>query len=378
MAILTTNGTQIGYRASNASEAAQVEKFRLVRFQYENGTVVFAIVKSGTSLSTTVTYVNDSSTRVTGSQYYELQTYVYGEWVCDRSTASFVYNTGAAPAVKVTSFTCELLDGLERLLNLTINITSNPSAGYYHITQRCYSDWVTTDYPFIDIATASVSGFNTGSQSADAYDDSTDYALDTIYDFWYENGDGARFMLTSSNTTQMIALYSPATCAGEYNGGVIVEGWVSDTDFKGYSTCFNVAFTETRVIKRGKVETIGSQYPFVISHAAPNYHQGKLTALFMMPESAARGYGYHYGAERNANAQYRDELVDFLTDGNPKIIRYRDGRRRLVLISEDSIEYSPGETDDMTEISFSWVEIGNINSEEDLREAGFGGGTFVE
>ena len=62
--------------------------------------------------------------------------------------------------------------------------------------------------------------------------------------------------------------------------------------------------------------------------------------------------------------------MDFISDSIPKILKLPDGRLWLVQVTPGSADTANTTYNDR-EISWSWVEIGNVNSEEDLYYLGF-------
>ncbi len=57
--------------------------------------------------------------------------------------------------------------------------------------------------------------------------------------------------------------------------------------------------------------------------------------------------------------------MDFIADGIPKILKLFDGRIWLVQTTPNPSDTAE-ESYNNRYITFTWVEIGNINSEEDL------------
>ena len=133
------------------------------------------------------------------------------------------------------------------------------------------------------------------------------------------------------------------------------SGYVTDLDVeKG---------TITRNKQTSTVTTLSSKYPYVISNGVANFDSGKFSMMFL-PKDDTKEYTT-VGAY-----QYREEIKEFLNDGKPKILKLGDGRTWMIMII-DSLDEDNGSIDGYVHISFSWVEIGNVESSVDLYENNF-------
>lgn len=121
----------------------------------------------------------------------------------------------------------------------------------------------------------------------------------------------------------------------------------------------------TRNIPSSNVELLNSKYPIFVRNTIANYDTGTCKGSFVpfIDEKACelaydRGHDYQ-------RIKYQKDFMNFLCDGVPKILKMPDGRMWI-------IQVTPNPTDTANviynnrEISFSWVEIGDVNSEEDL------------
>lgn len=63
-------------------------------------------------------------------------------------------------------------------------------------------------------------------------------------------------------------------------------------------------------------------------------------------------------------------MIDWLTNGSPKILKIEDGRIWMVVVSSD-VKASNSEHPDKVTLSFDFTEVGNVNSNDDMLNNGF-------
>ena len=118
----------------------------------------------------------------------------------------------------------------------------------------------------------------------------------------------------------------------------------------------------TRNIPSSTVELLNSRYPVFVRNTISNYDTGSCTGSFVPLENCEFLYDKEHDYQR---IQYQKEFMDFISDGIPKILKLPDGRAWIIQVTSN-----PTDTADTVynnrNISFSWVEVGDINSEEDL------------
>ena len=96
------------------------------------------------------------------------------------------------------------------------------------------------------------------------------------------------------------------------------DTYIVDKD-KSYRLGFNMSYGGSeRVTHNGIFEPIGSQYPIVVSNGATNYEKGSLNALIMTDKGVDN-------LNRREEMEYRKELINFLTNGKPKILKNGSG-----------------------------------------------------
>lgn len=103
---------------------------------------------------------------------------------------------------------------------------------------------------------------------------------------------------------------------------------------------------------------LNSRYPVFFHSGKGNYDSGSVDGKFYDLDEACqiiedKGYFYKKG------------LMDFLTDGDPKILKHPDGRIWLAQVIP-----SPTDSADITyqfrNIEFQWIEVGEHDSNEDM------------
>lgn len=112
------------------------------------------------------------------------------------------------------------------------------------------------------------------------------------------------------------------------------------------------------------VETFHSKYPFAFKNGETNYSSGSASGMFVPIVDKCK---FIFANENSNNAvwKYRQEFREWLCNGKPKILKYYDGRTKLVSINE-TVTDDDGEYNDKNITTFNWTEIGDITSTDDL------------
>lgn len=121
----------------------------------------------------------------------------------------------------------------------------------------------------------------------------------------------------------------------------------------------------TRNIPSSTVELLNSKYPIFVKNGKANYDTGSCRGSLVplaKEESCQLAYDSQYDYQR---ITYQKEFMDFICDGAPKILKLPDGRRWIVQVTPNPSD-TANQTYNNREISWNWVEIGDVNSEEDL------------
>lgn len=131
-----------------------------------------------------------------------------------------------------------------------------------------------------------------------------------------------------------------------------------------YGTLFDIGKINISRTHEGVLFKLNNQkYPVYASNTKANYEIGEASGYFVEIDS------YSNKLLSKESNDYRHDIIDFLTDDKPKILKNYDGRIWLVNIH--------GEVKDDVEghylhriITFPWTETGDYNSEKDLYNAG--------
>ena len=116
----------------------------------------------------------------------------------------------------------------------------------------------------------------------------------------------------------------------------------------------------------GVFEPLGRKYPVVVSNSLINYETGSFTGT-VLPNDFLENHNFNALDMVNE----RKELLDFLTNKNAKILKDWNGNIWLIIIvNNPSISFQTNTSMKLADVSASWVEIGDYNSQKDLYEAG--------
>jgi len=107
------------------------------------------------------------------------------------------------------------------------------------------------------------------------------------------------------------------------------------------------------------VNTLGRTYPYIVGNSQNNYYSGTVIATFIELNQSTRDWNVSTGWK------YRRELMEFLQNSRPKILKYLDGRMWLVNIMDATTEQASEHIDAPT-TTFTWTEIGDCESVQDM------------
>lgn len=152
--------------------------------------------------------------------------------------------------------------------------------------------------------------------------------------------------------------YSSAAVKSEFSGMFIIEGesYLHTDITDGFCNT-------TRNIPSTNVELLNKKYPVFIKNSIANYDTGTCVGSFITDECDIENSQSQ--SQNYSRVVFQRSAMDLISDGIPKILKLNDGRIWLVQVT-------PNPTDTASEsyanrnVSFSWIEIGDVNSEEDL------------
>lgn len=125
----------------------------------------------------------------------------------------------------------------------------------------------------------------------------------------------------------------------------------------------------TRNIPSSNVELLNRRYPIFVRNTIANYDTGNCKGSFVPLDEDSCEFGYD-SEQDYWRIKYQREFMDFICDGIPKILKLQDGRLWLIHVTPNPTDTANQQYNDR-EISWSWVEVGDVDSEEDLYYLGF-------
>lgn len=125
----------------------------------------------------------------------------------------------------------------------------------------------------------------------------------------------------------------------------------------------------TRKIPSSVVELLHHKYPIFVRNTIANYDTGTCKGSFVPLEEESCQFSYDREKDYQ-RVRYQKDFMDFVSDGIPKILKMPDGRLWLIQVTPDPADTANQQYNDR-QITWSWVEVGDVNSEEDLYYLGF-------
>ena len=122
----------------------------------------------------------------------------------------------------------------------------------------------------------------------------------------------------------------------------------------------------TAVVPNSVIETMWDRYPTVIRNTEANYETIQLTASFIEGDITCDTDW----DDEVKNMEYSRRAYDFLRNDKPKILKATDGRIWLVYVTTPPTDAGDTNTG-LRKLTFTCTEIGSMNSEADLWDAGF-------
>lgn len=131
-----------------------------------------------------------------------------------------------------------------------------------------------------------------------------------------------------------------------------------------YPLIYNIGFGDvTKNISANVINTLSGQYPITV-YGNSDYRSGNVKCLLVTEESTTGMI--NVGTEK----VLRNNIEQFLSNKKPKVLKYADGTYMLVNVSDNFI-LTPNENLLGTyELTFNYVEIGDVNDIETLSKYG--------
>lgn len=140
--------------------------------------------------------------------------------------------------------------------------------------------------------------------------------------------------------------------------------YITDKDCL-YGTIYDVDGCDTsRNMSAQTLELLNSKYMSVVSNSSLNCDSGSITGTFLKIDCDDNS------VDRNGGLQYRNDVKDRLANHKPLILKIYDGRIWMINVT-GNISDTQGGHYDIRQISFEWVEIGDVNDMRTLYNYGF-------
>ena len=147
----------------------------------------------------------------------------------------------------------------------------------------------------------------------------------------------------------VIVLADSETPGGTASLTVRTRGISIAENDRAYIALFNTSYTHQRNFPFAQVVPYYSRYPHIVQNGTMNYESGSAEGFFN-PIGDGCQIAMKYG-------DYERELVDFLSDGIPKMLTTQDGRGWYVEISSPVTHHADG-VNGVVSAQFDWVEVG--------------------
>ena len=179
----------------------------------------------------------------------------------------------------------------------------------------------------------------------------------TFLDFTARGNKKYKYALVPLMATGLEGAYVTNEVDSKFDGLWVCEQGV------GYNIILDLDMSTTLNQVTSTVQTIGRRYPYVNKYGKANYYSGEFSGTFVHMNTRTCDIDIDNGVE------YREMIEEFLTNGNPKIIKHMDGRIWLAAIT-DTIDKNEGDWYKLPIQTVHFVEIGKHDSSTDLYYAG--------
>lgn len=140
--------------------------------------------------------------------------------------------------------------------------------------------------------------------------------------------------------------------------------YVTDKDCL-YGTIYDLDGGDTSCeISSQTLELLNSKYMNVVSNSELNCDSGSIIGTFIKMDENCKHI------DLNSSLQYRNEFKNRLANHKPLILKIHDGRIWIINVTGGINDTKKGHPD-LRQISFEWVEIGDINDMKTLYRLGF-------
>lgn len=166
--------------------------------------------------------------------------------------------------------------------------------------------------------------------------------------------------------------YSVSSYLNDIENSYVVKNIFSD--FDGYyitdkdclyGTIYDLDGCDTsRNMSAQALELLNSKYMHVVSNSSLNCDSGSITGSFIKMNDSCTDINL------SSSLLYRNEFKDRLANHKPLILKIHDGRIWIIRVTGGIKDSKKGHVD-LRQITFEWVEVGDINDMETLYGYGF-------
>ena len=140
--------------------------------------------------------------------------------------------------------------------------------------------------------------------------------------------------------------------------------YVTDKD-SIYGTIYDLDGCDTsRNITAQTLQLLNSKYMTVVSNSPLNCDSGSVTGTFIKMDCTT------HELDKNGGLQYRNDFKNRLANKRPLILKVYDGRIWMIRVTGGIQDKQNGHPD-IRQITFEWVEIGDVNDMKTLYLNGF-------
>lgn len=167
--------------------------------------------------------------------------------------------------------------------------------------------------------------------------------------------------------------YAVVPCSGEVEGTyntdrvkTTIDGcylYYNETRYKLYYN-FKLGDIKHHIPNEVFEPISGTQYPIVAYAGDLNYRSGSIKCLILADDENPL-------SDLVAEANLRNSLMRFLTDKKPKAIKNADGLYMMIMITEAPVLEPIPEKTGLYNVTFDFVEVGDMEDAQDLLMNGF-------
>lgn len=134
---------------------------------------------------------------------------------------------------------------------------------------------------------------------------------------------------------------------------------------KSFGLLYDLQYGDVeRVNPSQKYEPYGSKYPVIIKNGQINYEQGDMS-FTIISDATKRLNGK--GISKRSEVQFRKSILDFFTNGLPKLMKSHTGDTKLIMIVDNpKISFFNELNQQLAKLNINWVEIGDSENRNDL------------